>query len=205
MKEETKKIFGVGMLATIACFAVAFLVLSTSIMQPIVENEVIELEVKRKWNDPLGDADPGGDTSGFMYFMNYPHSATPAVTYASNLSNATAYEYSDSFNAELTGETPYNTPYDKVVKFRVNDTVGYNVTSSAWEITWVRVNMTCNFQYATDVGALQEMTIVEIANGTDFAWYHGYLLDHDGGAGAGFQITHGETFNITALTIQGYY
>ena len=210
MKEEKKKIFGVGMLVIMASFAIAFLVLSTSITQPIVENEVIELTVKREWSKPLGDADPGGDNSGFMYFMAKNHSANPTVEYASNLTNRTGgnancYEWSDSLNTEMTGETPYATAFDFIVKFRVNDTVGYNTSSSAWEIDWVRANMTCDFRYITDVGALQEMTIIEIATSADFACYHGYLLDNDGGAGTGFIITHGETYNITALTVQGYY
>ena len=191
------------MLATITSFAVVAVILMAHVMQPVVENKV--MNVKREWSDALGDADPGGDASGFMYFMAYPYQAAPTVAYASNLSNATAYEYSDSLNAEMTGETPYATAFDFVGKFRVNDTVGYNTSSSAWEIDWVRGNMTCDFQHATDVGALQAMEIIEIANNTDFAWYHVYLQDADGGAGTGFTITHGETYNITALTIQGYY
>ena len=206
MKERNKGIFGMGMLLIIASVAVAFLVLSVAVTQPIIENETTMKMKERKWQ-ALGDANLAGDDSGFMYFMTWQHNATPATDYAKNLSNASVYryEYSDSLNTELTGETPYTQRFDMIAKFRVNDTVGYNTSSSAWEIDWVRGNMTCDFQYATDVGALQLMEIVEIANGTDFAWYHVYLQDADGGAGIGFQLTHGETFNITALVIQGNF
>lgn len=160
----------------------------------------------RNWQPVLlGDADPGGDASGFMYFMAYPHQADPATAYASNLSNSTAYEYSDSLNSEMTNETPHSTTFDLVVKFRVNDTVGYNTSSSKWETTWVRANITVDFDFATDVGADTAMTIVMIANGTNFAWYHGWIADSDGGAGAGFQITHNEKYNVTSVTADGYY
>ena len=148
-----------------------------------------------------GDADPGGDNSGFMYFMVYPHSATPATTYASNLSNATAYEFSDSVDCELTGETPHSTPFDFVLKFRVNDTVGYNVSGSCWEDSWVRANITCDFDFAVDIAADTAMTIVEIGNNTDFCWYHAYINN----GGAGYTITHNEKFNVTSVKASGYY
>lgn len=162
----------------------------------------VESMGSRSWKPiVLGDADPGGDNCGFMYFMVYPHSADPATTYASNLSNASAYEYSDSLNTELTGETPHTTAFDFVMKFRVNDTVGYNVSSSSWVDSWVRANITCNFDFATDIGADTAMTIVQIANGSDFAWYHAYINN----SGSGYQITHNEKFNVTSVKASGYY
>ena len=154
----------------------------------------------RSWR-ALGDGDPGGDVSGFMYFMAYPHQGAPGTAYASNLSNATAYEFSDSLNGEMTGDTPHSTTFDFVMKFRVNDTVGYNTTSSSWEITWVRANITCDFDFATDIPADSAMTIVEIANNTDFAWYHGYINN----AAAGYEITHNEKYNCSSLTADGWY
>jgi len=182
-----------------------------SVSDVVVKQTIEEEQVpERSWKPILtADADPGGDNSGFMYFMAKNHSTNPTDEYNANLTNGTGnpncYEWTDSLNGEATNETPYSTAFDFVVKFRVNDTVGYNISSSLWEITWVRANMTCDFDYATDVGADQEMTIIEIANNSDFAWYHAYLLDADGGAGSGFQITHNEKYNITSLTADGYY
>ena len=174
-------------------------IMYTMSLQDVIENP---LDV-RSWKPGLvkADGDPGGDNSGFMYFMSYPHQAAPAVAYASNLSNATAYEFLDSLNGEMTGETPYNTAFDFVMKFRANDTVAYNTTTSTWEDTWVRANITCDFDFAVDIGPDAAMTIVQIGNNTDFAWYHAYI---NNGA-AGYQITHNEKFNVTSLTADGYY
>ena len=197
-----RKALGATLVATIVCMAAVAILINAQLYEP-----VITVQKEGIWSKPLpylGDGDPGGDQCGIMYWMAYPHSGTPATTYASNLSNATAYEYRDTLNGEANGDTPYSTAFDVLIKFRVNDTVGYNVSSSSWEISWVRANMTIDFDYATDTAALQEMTIVEIANNSDFAWYHGYLQDHDGGAGSGFQITHGERYNCTAIQAQVY-
>ena len=175
----------------------------------VFEYNVIKEMSERSWQGlrPLGDGDPGGDLSGFMYGMTWQYNATHATDYAINLSNASAYcyEYRDFLNGEMTGETPHSTKYVKLMKFRVNDTVGYNTSSSEWEISWVRANITCDFDFATDIPADTAMTIVQIANNSDFAWYCAYILDHDGGAGTGFEITHNEKFNITSLTADGWW
>ena len=211
MKRKNKKekanvkrtIFGFGMVLTFITVVIASLIFVNQVFQPIVENEVIIKPREGKWLT-LGDGPMVGDESGYMYWMNYPYQAVPATAYASNLSNATAYEFSDSLSAEMTGETPYDTAYDKVCKFRVNDTIGYNTSDSSWEIDWTRVNVSVDFQYATDVSSVL-MTIYEIANNSDYAWYHGVLQDADGGAGTGFTLTHGETFNITKIWVQIEY
>jgi hypothetical protein len=201
-----KKLQAILMLVTIATVITATIMYNANISdiekpEIIVEEEPVK---PKEWHD-LGDADPGGDNSGYMYGMNYPYQATPTTAYASNLSNGTAYEFSDSLDAEMTNETPHTTPYDIVIKFRVNDTIGYNTSSSEWEISWVRILITVDFDYATDVGPLQAMEMIEIGNNSDFAWYHGYLQDADGGAGSGFQITHGELFNQSDIRIQVYH
>ena len=183
--------------------ASGYLMLVEPELKDTLTNSVgVNIMGSRSWKPFVtGDGDPGGDASGFMYFMVYPHSATPATTYASNLSNATAYEYSDSLNAEMTGETPHTTAFDFVLKFRVNDTVAYNVSGSKWMDTWVRANITCDFDFAADIAADTAMTIVQIANGTDFAWYHAYVNN----GGVGYQITHNEKFNVTSVKASGYY
>jgi hypothetical protein len=200
MQSKSKSIFKAGTLLT--CFviaAVAGIMVLSQLQEPIVKTTISS--TPRTWKS-VGDGTIEAGASGFCYFMTYPHSADPATDYATNLSNATAYEFSDVLNAEMTGETPYSTAFDFVVKFRVNATVGYNTSSSLWKDSWVRANITCNFQFATDIPALSSMTIVKIASaGSTYAWYHGYINN----AAAGYQITKGETFNVTTLRVQGYY
>jgi hypothetical protein len=201
MQNKNKSILKAGTLLT--CFviaAVAGIMVLSQLQEPII-NTISS--TPRTWKS-VGDGTIAAGASGFCYFMTYAHSADPATDYATNLSNASAlsYEYSDSLNAEMVGDTPYGTAFDFVVKFRVNATVGYNTSSSLWQDSWVRANITCDFQFATDIPALSAMTIVKIADdGTTYAWYHGYINN----AAAGYQITKGETFNVTTLRVQGYY
>jgi hypothetical protein len=186
--------------------AISFLLIGVVVGIVMIANmnisEIIVSVGQRGWRNIVSaDADPGGTSSGFMYFMVYPHQAAPGTAYAANLSNATAYEFSDSLNTEMTGETPYSTTFDFVLKFRVNTTVGYNTSGSRWEDSWVRANITCNFDWATDISTLSSMTIIQIGNNTQFAWYHAYINN----AAAGYQIGKNERFNVTALTAEGYY
>lgn len=203
MEKENKKFYVIGTLMIALLMVGAIVGHFGNNIDFDEETEIIYVDDKPEWTPITGDGDPGGDTSGFMYGMNYPHSGTPATTYASNLSNATAYEFSDSLDAEMTGETPYNTAYDKVFKYRVNDTVAYDTSNSSWRIDWVRAYLTVDFTSNADFSD-QAMEVVHIGNNTDFMWFHVYLQDSDGGAGSGFTITHGETFKMYPL-MEGYY
>jgi len=207
MKIDKKLFKAGGLLGVFVVGVVAGIFVLSNISNPLVysDSEIKGMMEERYFRHIVGDADPGAGNSGFMYFMVYPHSADPGTDYASNLSNATAYEYSDSTNTELTGETPYDTAFDFVMKFRVNTTVGYNTSSSSWMDSWVRANITCDFDYATDIGANTSMTVIQIGNNSNYAWYHAYILDHDGGAGSGFTITKDESFNVSLVTMDGYY
>lgn len=195
----------VGMVCVLVLGAAAsgyLLMMKPDLLSNVNDGMTVGTMGGRSWKPIItGDANPGGDNSGFMYFMVYPHQADPGTAYASNLSNATAYEFSDSLNTEMTGETPHSTTFDFVLKFRVNDTVGYNVSGSCWEDSWVRANITCDFDFAGDIAADTAMTIVQIATSTDFAWYHAYI---NNGA-VGYQITHNEKFNVTSVKASGYY
>lgn len=191
-----KKILGSAMVtALIVSFVSAILFTSVS-MQPVVEKQTIKARDHWNENRPLGDADPGSGNTGFMYVMVYPHQADPGTAYASNLSNASAYEYSDSTNCELTGETPHSVAVDYVMKVRVNNSDGYNSSGSTWEDSWVRANITIDFDYLTDE---TDTAMTEQVIGTEYTtyrWYHYYLNN----AGNGYTLSKGELFNITALT-----
>jgi len=163
---------------------------------------IISKVSEREWKPiPTGDGPHTPGTCAFLSFGAYPHSATPGTTYANNVSNATAYEFRDFLNGEMTGETPYNTAFDFLLKFVVNSTVGYNVSGSRWMDSWVRANLTCNFEFAADIGPLASMTIVQIQNNTAHAWYYAYMNN----GGAGYQITKGESYNCSAITSAGYW
>lgn len=198
----TKQRFSRPQAAFLSSLVLVGFVCGLVLMVNMNPTQILESVGERGWkNIALADGPHAAGTCAFLYFMAYPHAAVPGTTYASNLSNASAYEFSDTLNGEMTGETPYSTAFDFVVKFVVNQTIGYNVSGSKWEDSWVRANLTCDFEYAADIGPLAAMTIIQIANNTDYAWYHGYINN----GGAGYQITKNEKYNCTAITIQGWY
>jgi hypothetical protein len=201
MKQKHIGLKAGGLLSLITIGLIAGMIVNVQMHEDVIIVQSIQM---RSFKPILtADADPGGDNSGFMYLMAYPHSTDPTNDYAVNLSNSSAYEYSDSLNAEMTNETPHSTTFDFVMKFRVNDTVAYNTSSSSWEDTWVRANITVDFDFATDVAADTNMSILQIGNNSDFAWYHAYIQGASGSAG--FTITHNEKYNITSVTADGYY
>lgn len=173
-------------------FVAAFLV-TTQTVDPMVKQTIYAERITLAW---LGD--PAGDTSGFCNFYHYPHQADPATAYATNLSSDTAYEYIDALSGEMTGETPHSTTHDYVLKLVVNDTVAYNTSSASWEPTWIFMNMTMDYNFGSDIDWSQ-MTLVEIGNNTDYAWYHGHLNN----AGAGYTLSQNQrtnaTFNCTII------
>jgi len=183
---------GIGMVATIGCFfAIGVLVLSNT-MQPVVEQNFIEASRERIL--VTGDGNPG-DASGLFYIMIYPHSADPGTDYASNLSNASAYEFSDVGDEEGTGTTPKDTAFDIVVKVGVTDSDGYN--GSAWQDAWHYVWMTCaDLSISADTNTTQQ-TIAESAN---YGWFHYYMNN----GGSGYTISENEVVNITSIKFYVY-
>jgi hypothetical protein len=192
---------GISLLGMLVIGALCGILITYQIGEKVVE-EITGVPGSRSWK-ALGDAPLSGDESGFMYFMHWKHTATPGTTYATNLSNSSAdcYEYLDILNTAMIGDTPYDTAFNGVMKLRVNDTVAYNTTSGQWEDSWVRGIATC----ATLGVSNQQMNIIQIANNSNFAWYHAYLQDSDGGAGSGFTISHNVTCNWTLLKGEGFY
>jgi len=201
MKEQKNHFLKAGKLAAVFAVmivaAISGMLYLSQIGEVVVEQTIREREIRLI---PLGDGEPSGDECFMKYFMAYPHQADPATAYASNLSNATAYEYRDYLSGEMTGETPYNTAFDFVFAIGINDTVGYNITSSLWMPSWIYPNITVDFDFASDISETQ-MTMVEIANNSNWAWYNCYVNN----AGAGYQITHNEKYNVTSIKCSGYW
>jgi len=153
----------------------------------------------RQWHMiAVAEGNLGAGATGFMYAMIYPHQADPNTAYSTNLSNSSAYEYSDTLNAEMIGETPYDTAFDIVIKVRVNKTHAWNSTGNKWMLEWIYMHITC-----TDLGipADTNMTEIEIANNSEYIWVHYYMNN----AGNGYTITHNEKFNISSIKFYAYY
>ena len=194
MKKRAHSIFEAGKIGTLVTVLVIGVVVgmlySSSIQDPIIKQSY----VKRIATSVTGDGDPGAGKSGFFYMMIYPHSGNPNVDYAVNLSNSTAYEFSDTGdNNACTNETPYLTTFDIVVKVGVNNTDGYNASTPAWDNTFVWVNITCANLV---IGANTDMSEVQIgASGTTYRWMQYYINN----GGVGYTIDVGEHFNITSV------
>ena len=155
------------------------------------EPEVKEVEMRRPALCPaLGDGDPG-DASGLNYFMVYPHQSNPTNVYDTNLSNASAYEFSDLGNATCTGETPYSTAFDLVWKVQVTNEDGYWTDNQSRNPDYNWLLATC-----ADLGISADTNCSEyfIANNTELAFYHYYLNN----SGSGYTISEGDYFNITS-------
>jgi hypothetical protein len=189
MQTKLKSILKAGTLLT--CFviaAIAGMMIVSNIQEPIMK----QLSVQRQPTLVTGDGDPGAGVSGFFYFMIYPHQAVPATAYASNLSNATAYEFSDVGNASCTGETPSGTTFDIVVKVGVDDSDGENGT--VWMDSWTWCLITCA---DLSIGANTNMTEIQLANTSEYAWYQYYMNN----GGAGYTIAEGQAFNVTSVKL----
>lgn len=176
--------------ALFGAVVVSALFLSFMIGQPVIEKEILE---SRSPFLVTGDAAPGTNTTGFFYFMIYPHSATPLTTYAANLSNATAYEYSDSYNTSATRETPYGTTFDIVVKVGGEKDDVCTSSNGTWNESMCWALVTCA---GLSIGADTNMTEKFIAqDGTYYCWIHYYLNN----GGAGYTITEAQSFNVTGF------
>lgn len=166
------------------------ILVSTISFQDVITNP---LEPRKWFNNALADHDPTGDMGGYIYFMTVALDTTPADSLNSNITmGTTAYEESDVINSEMGNETPHSTAYMYVINFKVNDTTSYNSSGTVWMPSWIYMNITVDHEFASDVAWVQ-MDLIEIANNTNFAWYHGYINN----SGSGYTITNNEKFNAT--------
>jgi len=158
-------------------------------MSDVIEEQIVE--VQRVPTLVTGDGDPG-DNSGFFYFQIRPHEADPETAYATNQSNATAYEYSDFGNVSATGETPFNTAFDILLKVGVTDEDGQWSSNATWSDAYMWINLTCaDLSIAADT----DMNEIEIANTSTYRWMHYYLNN----GGSGYTIVEAQSFNITSV------
>jgi len=135
--------------------------------------------------------DPVAGQSGFFYFTVWTHQADPGSAYANNLTYTNGYEYATSGDVVATGETPFNTAFDIVLKVGVNVSDGWNTTESRWDEAYQWLTLTCA---DLSIEADTNMTEIQIANTSTYAWYQYYLNN----GGAGYTINEGEHFNVTS-------
>lgn len=189
MKENTKR----GGILT-------FLVIGIVIGLVILSNtNLMQTQIKKEWQTIAtgADDDPGAGAPGILNIFVYPHSADPATDYATNLSEGSAYAYGH-IDSALTGNVPYDTEFDIVVKVRYNTTHAYNSTGSAWVMDWVRANITCA---DLSIGALTAMSKVQTGSNATYLWVQYYMNNAD----AGYTISHGETVNVTYFGMAAYF
>lgn len=191
-KKGSKKKAGIVVMFFVGL--VSALVLLVNVNE-VVEETIIEGATKKLQRAiVLGDAPLAAGVSGVCYVMAYPFDSTPESGYDVNLSNATAYEFYDGLDSEMTGETPYSTAFDFIVKVRWNNTHAYNSSIPGWDLSHVNSTLTVDFDYASDVGPDAAMSEIQIdTDGTTYLWVHYYLNN----SGSGYQISQGETYNAT--------
>lgn len=181
-----------GLLSLVIIGAIVASIYAFSVNDAVIEQIIPERRVPTL---VTGDADPG-DNSGLFYFMIKNHSDDPTTEYANNLTNGTTnsncYEWSDLGNVSATGETPYNTNFDIVLKVGITNEDGQWSHNSSWNPGYNWMLLTCaNLSISADTN----MSEIQIANNTNYAWYQYYLNN----AGAGYTIIEGQDFNITSV------
>ncbi|MEA1877236.1 MAG: hypothetical protein U9N86_10265 [Bacteroidota bacterium] len=132
--------------------------------------------------------------------------STSATPWSTNFSDGVAGNVYACFDATptgwtssmeaLTGTIPYDTDFWIVVEVSINGTVGYNSTSSAWDLSYVHAQLTCTDLSISADTAMEEAWIG--ASGSSRAtcnfWYNNTV-----------QVGHGETVEVTDLTIKGFW
>ena len=189
MQFNKKGVF-IGILLTVIVSAIYLGYIVTS---PIVEQTV--MESKKHPFLVTGDYDPGTGVSGFFYFLIIAHQASPSAIYGYNnithtSTNATIFEYADSFNISATGETPYNTLFDIVIKYGVSDEDG-RYSNGSWNDNyyWVTLTESANLSITN-----LNMTKYVIGENSTYRWFHAVASNSD----AGFQISIGQTYQVNA-------
>jgi len=183
------KIKGSAMITTIVCCFVVSMV--------YVSITHVGMD-QRDWRALGADASPGYGNCGILNIFIYPHSADPATTYASNCSEGTAYAYGNSLNSSLTGNVPYHTSFDIVLKYRFNASVAYCETNTTWMMSWV--NYTIRSPNLA-INANTTMQEVQVTANSTYMEVQFYINN----AGNGYKITHAQQVNVTHNTPYAFW
>jgi len=186
-------------------FLIAILVVSTPSWLPSLLSPLAKEGMERSWHAMAANANPGSGQCGIVNVLIYPHQSDTS-TYDSSLSESNAYAHFDdtpSLNEPLEGSVPYNTAFDIVVVAQFNYTVAYNTSSNSWDKDYVKCLITCSDLGISADTEMLEGDFYDITGNSegDTAKINFYINN----AGNGYQISHGETVNITEINIYGYY
>ncbi len=174
----------------------------------------------REWQ-PLETGAPAAGESGVVGVFIYPRQATPATAYQTNCTTGTAYahgtEIVTSGDNALTGNVPYDTAFDIVVRVRWNKTCAYSTTNSTWMPSWVNASISAQLDNDGDT-VFDDVTtyfpIVALDMGeanvsgctTDtYIWVQYYCQAKASATGAGYQITHGADVNCSDFQAWAYF
>jgi len=209
--DKRKAILGSTMFTVLVMGAlVGMMVLWNS--QSVIETQILE---PREWQ-PLETGAPGAGESGVVWVGIYPREVTPATAYAINCTNGNAYAYGTevvtSGTNALTGNVPYDTAFDIVVRVRWNVTHALSSNNGTWMLPWVNASISA----ANDAGATTYFPIVALDMGevnvsgctTDtYIWVQYYVQAKTGSPpdGAGLQISHGDTVNCSTFQAWAFY
>ena len=207
--DKRKAILGSTMFTVLVMGAlVGMMVLWNS--QGVIETQILE---PREWQ-PLETGAPAAGESGVVGVFIYPRQATPATAYQTNCTTGTAYAHGTEIvtsgaNA-LTGNVPYDTAFDIVVRVRWNKTHAYSTNNNTWMLPWVNASISA----ANDAGGTTYFPIAALDMGeanvsgctTDtYIWVQYYCQAKASATGAGLQISHGDTVNCSTFQAWAYY
>jgi hypothetical protein len=155
------------LLLMIFCMGIGFMFAIQSIsVVPEIKNTPV---YQKSWHlVGMADATIGAGVGGVLYTY-IAKNAT--ITYTSNITG-TANLYVWGWNRTTLGYTvPWGQSFDVVVKVRWNATEAYNSTSHAWNLAWVRANITCPGLGLTNA-SMTEYNITGCTGKGIFIWVH---------------------------------
>ena len=186
----------------------------------VIETQVIE---PRKWSPIVtgaidGDMFPGVGESGVVGVFVNTHEADPYTAYETNLTNATgsvlAYGLLSSYGVgNLSGNVPYDTAFDIVVRVRWNRTHAYSTNNETWMLPWVNASLTAS----NDAGATTYFPISAVGMGEvnvsgqtpaedlTYLYVQYYIQAKAAVNGTGLQISHGDTVNCSYFEAWAFY
>lgn len=205
-----KAILGSAMFTVLIIGALAGMMILWN-TQSVIETQILE---PREWQ-PLETGAPGAGESGVVWVGIVAHEADPGTAYASNQTDGGSLAYgtevvTSGANA-LTGNVPYDTAFDIVVRVRWNKTHAYSSNNDTWMLSWVNASISA----ANDAGsttyfpiaavAMGEVNVTGVTAGHDFIYVQYYIQAKAAAAGAGLQISHGDTVNCSNFQAWAYY
>ena len=185
------------------------------------ENPVQEMLVPREW-EAIETGAPASGESGVVGVFIYPRQATPATAYQTNCTNGDSYahgtEIVTSGTNPLTGNVPYDTAFDIVVRVRWNKTHAYSSTNSTWMLPWVNASISAQLDNDGDTVfddittyfpitalGMGEVNTTGTTAGHDYIYVQYYCQAKASATGAGYQITHGADVNCSNFQAWAFF